>query len=169
MPYWPPDTPPEVPPMMPQAAAGPAPVPYGGPSWPLAPDIQAAMPDVSPDSTPGAGVLAGVTGADFVSEAPVAAPNQNPYEPGNPQVIYVGGDDDPGGRDIVSATVAGAVANAEARFGELAGDTYALGSHVGDTMTLPPSPLDPGVGSLGTTLPSGAYYDPPRNYGDEPS
>jgi hypothetical protein len=79
--------------------------------------------------------------------------------------IYAGGAADAGGRDIVSGTVAGAVAAAEARFGELAGDTYGQGSHIGDPMTLPPSPLDPGVGSLGEALPSGAYYDPPRNYG----
>ena len=163
-----PDSAPQVPPMMPQAGTpGPAPVPYGGPSWPLAPDIQAPMPDISPGDTPGAAVMGGVTGANFVSEAPVAAPNPNPYEPGNPQAIYVGGDDDPGGRDIVSGTVAGAVAAAEARFGELAGDTYALGSQVGDTLTFPPSPLDPGAGP-GLTDPAGHYFDPPRTYGDEP-
>ena len=151
--------------MMPQAdTPGAAPVPYGGPGWALAPDMLAPPPDVSPDATPGAGVLAGVPGG-----SPLAAPNPNPYEPGMISPVYAGGDADAGGRDIVSATVAGAVSNAEARFGELQGDTYGQGSHIGDTMTLPPSPLDPGVGSLGTTLPSGAYYDPPRNYGDEPS
>jgi hypothetical protein len=32
-------------------------------------------------------------------------------------------------------------------------------------MALPPSPLDPGVGSLGITNPSGGFYDPPRGYG----
>ena len=157
MPYYPPDTPPEVPPQMPQAGTpGPAPVPYGGPSWPLAPDIQAPMPDVSPGHTPGAGVLAGVTGANYVSEAPVAAPNPNPYEPGVISPVYAGGDADAGGRDIVSATVAGAVANAEARFGELQGDTYGQGSHIGDLMDLP----IPAAGNFG-----GAYYDPPRDYG----
>jgi hypothetical protein len=156
--------------MMPQAdTPGPAPVPYGGPSWPMAPDSGAPLPDVSPSSTPGAGVLAGVTGANYVSEAPVTAPNPNPYEAGAINPIYVGGDADPGGRDIVSASVAGAVANAEARFGELAGDTYALGSQVGDTFTFPPSPLDPGAGP-GLTDPEGHYYDPPRSYeGNEPS
>jgi hypothetical protein len=44
-------------------------------------------------------------------------------------------------------------------------DIMPLGAMYGDTMTLPPSPLDPGVGSLGTTDPSGALYDPPRDYG----
>ena len=154
--------------MMPQAAAGPAPVPYGGPSWPLAPDMLAPPPDVDPGRTPGAGVLAGVAGANYVTAAPLAAPNPNPYEAGGISPVYAGGDADAGGRDIVSATVAGAVANAEARFGELQGDTYGQGSHIGDTMTLPPSPLDPGAGP-GLTDPSGAYYDPPRDYGDEPA
>ena len=169
MPYYPPDTPPSVPAMMPQAdTPGPPPVPYGGPSWPLAPDSGAAMPDVSPDRTPGAEVMGGVTGANHVSEAPLAAPNQNPYEPGAVSPIYVGGDADAGGRDIVSGTVAGALANAEARFGELRGDTYGQGSRIGDLMDFPSSPLDPGAGS-GLTDPAGHYYDPPRSYGDEPA
>ena len=88
-----------------------------------------------------------------------------PYEPGSPQPISMVGDADAGGRDIVAGTVDGAVANAKARFGELQGDTYGQGSTIGDTYTLPPNPLDPGVGSLGEAYPSGAYYDPPRNYG----
>jgi hypothetical protein len=54
--------------------------------------------------------------------------------------IFVGGDDDPGGRDIVSATVAGSVANAQARFTEHERDTHATGSTTGDLMTLPPVP-----------------------------
>jgi len=54
-----------------------------------------------------------------------------------PQPVYAGGDADPGGRDTVAADPAGAVANAEARFGELAGDTYGLGSHIGDALDLP--------------------------------
>ena len=39
-----------------------------------------------------------------------------------------------------------------------------LGGHIGDGMTMPPSPLDPGVGSLGSgeTSPWGTFYDPPR-------
>ena len=41
-------------------------------------------------------------------------------------------------------------------------DIQPLGADYGITMTLPPSPLDPGVGSLGTTDPSGSFYDPPR-------
>jgi len=163
MPYYPPDTPPTAPPMMPQASTpGPAPVPYGGPDERPEPPVYAA-PGISPVST-GAGVMSTVPGA-----SPLAAPNVNPYEPGATSPVMFPADTDPGGRDIVSGTVAGAVAAAEARFGELQGDTYGFGSHVGDIMTLPSSPLDPGVGSLGTTMPSGAYYDPPRNYGDEPA
>jgi hypothetical protein len=65
---------------------------------------------------------------------------QAPYEAGSPDGITVGGDADAGGTDIVSATVAGAVASAAARYGELQGDTYGQGSHIGDLMDLPPAP-----------------------------
>lgn len=170
MPYWPPDTPPGEPAQMPQATSpGPAPVPYGGPGFALAPDMRAPVPAVDPGSAPGSTVLDGVTGANHVTEAPLRAPNVNPYEAGSPQAIYAGGDSDPGGRDDVANAVAAAVNAAEARFGELRGDTYGQGSVIGDLMTFPPNPLDPGVGSLGETDPSGHYYDPPRTYGNEPS
>ncbi len=87
----------------------------------------------------------------------------------------VGGDADAGGRDDVAGSVAGAVANAGARWHEHQGDTYGQGSQIGDLMTFPPSPLDPGVVG-GLTDPSGAFYDPPRggapgtfvNTGNEP-
>jgi hypothetical protein len=168
MPYWPPDTPPPADgvPQMPAAPnSGPAPVPYSGPDWPLAPDSGAPLPDVSPGSTPGPEVMDSVPGG-----SPLAAPNVNPYEAGSVSPVVWPGDSDPGGRDIVSGAVAGAVAAAEARFGELRGDTYGLGSHIGDLMSFPPSPLDPGVGSLGETLPTGHYYTPPRGYeGNEPA
>jgi hypothetical protein len=170
MPYYPPDTPPEPPGQMPQASTpGPAPVPYAGgtdqrPEPPLY-----AVPGVSTGLALDAGVLVGVTGANHVTSSPLAAPNPNPYEAGSVSPVMFPGDADPGGRDIVSGTVAGAVAAAQARFGELAGDTYTQGSHVGDLMKLPPGPLDPGVGSLGETLPAGHYYTPPRDYGDEPA
>jgi len=160
MPYYPPDSAPEVPPMMPQAmTAGPAPVPYGGPPFALAPDSGAPLPDVPMGSTPGGDVMSAVPGA-----SPLAAPNVNPYEPGATSPVMFAADADAGGRDIVSGTVAGAVAAAEARFGELQGDTLGLGSHIGDLMSFPPSPLDPGAGP-GLTDPTGHYFDPPRNYG----
>jgi hypothetical protein len=89
---------------------------------------------------------------------------QAPYAPGTPDPVYVGGDADAGGRDTVAGDPAGAKANSEARFGELQGDTYGQGSHIGDALALPPSPLDPGVGSLGITDPAGHYFDPPRSY-----
>jgi hypothetical protein len=55
--------------------------------------------------------------------------------------IFVGGDADPGGRDTVAGTVAGAVANAQARFREHESDTHVAGtSTIGDLMTLPPVP-----------------------------
>ena len=75
------------------------------------------------------------------------------------------GDADAGGRDDVAATVAGAVAAAEARFREHESDTYGQGSTIGDVMTLPPARQDPAVGVLpGEGMPSGSYYDPPREY-----
>lgn len=94
---------------------------------------------------------------------------QAPYAPGEPGRIGVHGDADAGGGDKITGDVAGAAAASDARWRELQSDTYGQGSVIGDVMTLPPSPLDPGVGSLGVTDPSGAYYDPPRNYGDEPA
>lgn len=57
-----------------------------------------------------------------------------------PQPVSFPGDADPGGRDIVAADPAGAMANAEARFGELAGDTYGQGSAIGDLLGLPEVP-----------------------------
>jgi hypothetical protein len=154
---------------MPQASTpGPAPVPYGGPEeQPEPPDY--AIPAVDPTATPGPGVLAGVPGANHVTSSPLAAPNVNPYEAGAVSPVVWPGDNDAGGRDIVSGAVAGAVAAAEARFGELRGDTYGLGSHIGDLMSFPPSPLDPGAGP-GLTDPEGHYYTPPRAYeGNEPA
>jgi hypothetical protein len=154
---------------MPQATTpGPAPVPYTGPEeQPEPPDY--AIPGVSATATPGPGVLAGVAGANYVTSSPLAAPNPNPYEAGSVSPVVWPGDNDPGGRDIVSGAVAGAVAAAEARFGELRGDTYGLGSHIGDLMQFPPSPLDPGAGP-GLTDPEGHYYTPPRAYeGNEPA
>jgi hypothetical protein len=153
---------------MPQAdTPGPAPVPYtGSDQGPEPPEY--AIPAVDATVTPGPGVLAGTAGANHVTSSPLAAPNVNPYEAGSVSPVMWPGDDDPGGRDIVSGAVAGAVAAAEARFGELRGDTYGLGSHIGDLMPFAASPLDPGAGP-GLTDPAGHYYDPPRAYGDEPA
>jgi hypothetical protein len=154
-------------PQMPQAATpGPAPVPYGGPDLSPEPPVY-SVPDVSFGMHAGAGVMIGVSG-NAVQESSYAhdmnAGLAVPAVMGSPSPIYVGGDDDAGGRDDVSGTVAGAVANAEARFTEHYHDTLAQGSVLGDVMTLPASPLDPGVGSTGVTEPAGGFYDPPRNY-----
>ena len=80
---------------------------------------------------------------------------QAPYSPGSPDPIASAGGE---GYDTVAGSVAESVTKATARY------TYHPGD-IGDVYTLPPSPLDPGVGSLGEASPSGAYYDPPRNYG----
>src|SRR5258708_14462548 len=103
MPYWPPDTPPSVPEQMPQATSpGPAPVPYGRPGMAIAPDMLAPVPHVPQGLNDAAGVLIGVTGANHVSESPLRAPNLNPYDPGSPQAILVGGDPDPAAPAILS-------------------------------------------------------------------
>lgn len=111
-----------------------------------------------------------ITPADSAPQAPGQMPVsgfdiQAPYAPGDISPIQVHGDADAGGRDDVAGSVAAAQQAAEARYHEHQGDTYGQGSTIGDTMTLPPSPLDPGVGTTGTTDPAGAFYDPPRNYG----
>ena len=144
--------------------AGPAPSPYTGP------DQGAANPPYAPPAadfgTPGPAVMGGVTG-NAVQESGYAhdmnAGLVTPFYAGAVSPIGVHGDADAGGRDDVAGTVAGAVAAAEARYLEHEGDTHGIGSTIGDVMTLPPSPLDPGVGS-GETLPTGHFYDPDRGY-----
>ncbi len=159
MPYWPPDSAPAEPEQMPAAPnSGPAPVPYGGPGFAIAPDMLAPVPVVAPGVGAGAGVLVGVTGANDVSEAPLAAPNVNPYDAGGISEIYTGGDDNPAGLDDVAGSVAASVAAAEARFGTIIGD---LMTFPGTTAT--GAPLDPGA-AAGVTEPGGGFYEPPRNY-----
>ena len=110
-----------------------------------------------------------ITPSDSAPESPGQMPAsgwdiQAPYEAGSPSPIQVHGDADAGGRDDVAATVAAAQAAAEARYHEYMTDTYGQGSTIGDVMTMPPNGLDPAASSPGTTDPSGAFYDPPRNY-----
>jgi hypothetical protein len=111
-----------------------------------------------------------ITPADSAPQAPPQMPAstwdiQAPYSPGEPGHVNVHGDADPGGSDKTAGTVAGAVAASDARQQELQSDTYGQGSRIGDLMSMPPSGLDPAASSPGTTEPSGAFYDPPRDYG----
>src|ERR1017187_3777194 len=155
---------------MPQASSpGPAAVPYAGADQsPQPPDYgvpEAVFADV------GAAVMSGVTGLG-TTESPAAhdiaaGTVDAPYYPGDISPINAMGDNDAGGNDDVAGTVAGAVAAADARWHEFQSDTFGIGSTYGDIVTLPPSPLDPGVGSLGTTDPEGHFYDPPRDYGGQ--
>jgi len=146
--------------------SGPAPVPYGGADLSLEPP-EYGVPGVSMGMGAGADVMGSVSG-NAVQESAYAhdvnAGLVTPYYAGDISPIQVHGDADAGGRDDVSGTVAGSVAAAEARFMEHEADTHGQGSTIGDIMTLPPSPLDPGVGSTGTTDPEGHFYDPPRGY-----
>jgi hypothetical protein len=77
--------------------------------------------------------------------------------PETPHPVTFPGDADPGGRDIVSATVMGAVASAQGRYGELAGDTYGQGSRIGDLLASPPVVSDWSKHTGGTDATS---YDP---------
>lgn len=162
-----PDTPPVAPGQMPQAGAGPAPVPYGGPDE--RPEPPAYDPVAVTFATPGVVVLGGVEG-NAVQESGYAhdvnAGLVTSFYPGQMSPIQAHGNADAGGRDDVSATVAGAVANATGRYLEHEGDTHGIGSTIGDLMTFPPSGEDPGAGA-GNTLPTLAFYDPPRGYGGE--
>jgi hypothetical protein len=160
-----PDSPPATPGQMPQATSpGPAPAPFTGPDQ-GAGIITYAATGVS-FRPPGPDVMGGVDG-NKVQESGYAhdvnAGLVTDYYPGAISPVQMHGDADAGGHDDVSATVAGAVANAEARYLEHEGDTHPAGSTIGDLMTFPPGPLDPGA-APGTTAPSGAYYDPPRSY-----
>lgn len=160
-----PDSAPQPPGQMPGAASGPAPVPFTGPDQ-TAGIITYAATGVS-FHLPGVDVMGGTDGADKVQESGYAHdPNAGLvtcYYPGAVSPIGVHGDADAGGRDDVAGSPAGAVANSEARYLEHEGDTHGTGSTIGDVMTFPPSPLDPGA-APGEALPSGAYYDPPRSY-----
>jgi hypothetical protein len=154
-------------PQMPASDAGPAPAPYAGP------DLSPEPPPYSAAATgfgaPGAGVLAGIAPGNAVQESGYAhdmnAGLVTPYYGGDISPIQVHGDADAGGRDDVSGTVAGAVHAAEARFAEHEADTHAIGSVIGDIMTLPPIESNPAVGTTdepwgpftGTQPPSGTF------------
>lgn len=152
-------------PQMPAASGpGPAPVPYNGqlpggyavPAGPMGPD--GAVAEVM--QFPGQALTLPHPAAYDVAAGVADAP----YYAGPLAPIDAAGDNDAGGRDDVAATVGQAVANAEARFTEHQSDTYGQGSVIGDLVTFPPSPLDPGAG-VGNTMPAGGFYDPDRDYG----
>jgi len=160
-------------PQMPQASMpGIAPAPYTGPDQRPEPPTYAAAAVTW--NLPGPDVMAfpGGTGANAVQESGYAhdvnAGLVSPFYAGAISPVQMPGPGDAGGRDDVAGTVAGAVANATGRYLEHEGDTHGIGSTIGDVMTFPPSPLDVPAGP-GLTDPAGHYYDPPRNYGDEPA
>lgn len=155
---------------MPQAgSAGSAPVPYAGAGQsPEPPAYSAGGLDVA---DAGAEVMNGIPPMPSVQESPAAYSipaglADAPYYPGDISPVDAGGDPDAGGRDSVAGDVAGAVANSTARWRELQSDTFGQGGVIGDLMTFPPAPLDPGAG-VGNTTPSGGFFDPPRDYGGE--
>lgn len=155
-------------PQMPQASGpGPAPVPYGSADQsPQPPGYGLAALELA---DAGARVMSGIPSMPGLSEQPwahdaAAGTADAPYYAGSISPIDAAGDNDAGGRDDVAGDVAGAVANATARWHEFQADTFGQGSTYGDLMTFPPSPLDPGAG-VGNTSPAGGFFDPPRGYG----
>ena|SRR5258707_10814838 len=105
-----------------------------------------------------------ITPADSAPVAPAQMPASTfdiiaPYTAGPEVHIAVHGDNDAGGSDKTSQTVAGSVAMAMARQAELESDTFGTGSKIGDLMDLPPR-------TLGGDSDGGGFYDPPRNYGE---
>ena len=156
--------PPQGVPQMPQAnTPGPAPVPYTGPNE--LGQVHYSATAVS-FTVPSVEVLNGSVG-DALQQSGYAtdvnAGLVTDYYPGAISPIAVGGDPNPGGRDVVAATPAAAVAAADAAYLEQEGDTHGPGSVIGDLMSMPPGPLDPGA-APGEAAPSGAYFDPPRSY-----
>ena len=151
---------------MPQAGnSGPAPLPYAGPD--LRPEPPDYAVDLGPLGDPAASVMAGVVNlgtTEDPSAHDINAGLVTPYYAGDISPVNAAGDADAGGRDDVSATVGGAVAAATGRWHEFQSDTYGEGSVIGDLMTFPPSPEDPGAG-VGNTLPTAGFYDPDRDYG----
>jgi len=145
-------------PQMPQASMpGIAPVPYGGPDESPEPPVYSPQPVTF--ATPGVVVLAPAEGGLLQESSYAHDVNAGlvaNFYPGAPSPIGVHGDADPGGRDDVAGTVAGAVANAEARYLEHEGDTHPAGGQLGDLLGVPVETS----GNFG-----GAFYDPPRDYG----
>lgn len=155
-------------PQMPQAGAGSAPVPYAGPDQSREPPVYGV--DLGPLVDTASDVMSGIAPGNSVTESAAAHDiaaglADAPYYAGPLSPVYSPVNSDADEQDDVSGTVAASVAAATARWRLAQQDTFGQGSVIGDLMTLPPNPLDPGVGTLGTTDPAGAFYDPPRNYG----
>lgn len=151
----------------PQAAnSGPAPVPYHGvmPAEPPGYGVTLDLADAAAEVMNGIPSMPGVSEQSWAHDI-AAGTADAPYYAGSTSAIYSPVNSDADEQDDVSGTVAGAVAAATARWQLAQKDTYQQGSVLGDLVALPPNPLDPGVGVLGTTDPSGAFYDPPRDYG----
>lgn len=148
----------------PQApSSGTAPVPFTGslPSEPPRYGVSLELNDFS------AAVMSGIPSMPGLTESAAAHDiaaglADAPYYPGAISPVNAAGDADAGGRDDVSGTVQGSVDAATARFHEHMADLGAGGT-IGDLMTFPPGPLDPGAG-VGNIAPMGGFYDPPREY-----
>jgi hypothetical protein len=144
---------------------GPAPVPYSGPeAAPEPPDYDAGTLGAV---SPGALVMGDAAGGLLQESAAAhdlgAGTADAPYYPGPLSPVFAAGDADAGGRDDVAGDVAGAVANAEARYREHESDTFAQGSTIGDVMLLPHSQENPAVGEQGAEPPFEAPFFPETN------
>ena len=168
-------------PQMPQAAAAGAPVPYRGPDERPEPPLY-SVGDTFPVVDHPLDIVHGIPQVTGLSESaaatdmgPLAVSGDAPYYPGPFHTVNAAGDDDPGGRSDAADNVAGAVANAQARWQNLMGDHGHTGTpgpgaqpvhagQIGDLIQFPAGPLDPGAG-VGNTIPTGGFYDPTREYG----
>ena len=144
--------------------AGPAPAPYGGADLSPEPPEYGVSLDLG---NAAAEVMSGIPSMPGLSEQPwahdiAAGTADAPYYAGPLSPVDAAGDADAGGRDDVASTVQGAVDAATARWHEHMSDLGAGGT-IGDLITFPPGPLDPGAG-VGNTSPLGGFYDPPREY-----
>jgi hypothetical protein len=90
---------------------------------------------VSPSAAP----TSWTTGVAWKSPVVSPSPGSEPPVAGGQKIAFPG-DNDAGGRDDVAASVAQAVSNATDRQRELQGDTFGVGSRIGDALVLPAVP-----------------------------
>ena len=152
----------------PQApGAGSAPVPFRGPLPSEPPQYGVRMPMDDAASV----VMAGIPSMPGLTESAAAhdiaaGTADAPYYAGAISPIHTMGDGDADDLDDVSGTVQGAVDSATARWKMHMADAHA-GGKIGDLMVFPPEALE--AGGVGNVMPTGGFYDPPRDYGDDRS
>jgi hypothetical protein len=125
-------------------------------------DIASGRPESHPTPLPiDASATPGVQRPGFIQPGQLSGPTYPARDTtGEFQEQRVAGE-----ADCRTAQAAGMAAE-DRRRQHYAADVLPLGASYGDAMIFPASPLDPGAG-VGNTAPTGAFYDPPREYGGE--